>query len=99
MEVDIYKKIEIDFGSNSSAAHQLLDDLDAKTKGLVSPRLVRAIIFISNGSIELLKKNIELARKDWRDILLQAEYSYPDTVRVRDFDKTFYELKLIEKRT
>lgn len=99
MLTDIYQKIEVDFGTQAALAHQALDELDARTKGLISPRLTRAIIFISNGDIQALKKNIELARKDWRDVLLQAEYSYPDNIRVRNFEKTFHELKLIEKRT
>ena len=99
MEVDIYQKIQADFGEDAAEAKKLLDELDARTKGLVSNRLIRAIIFLSNGSIDQLKAKIELARKDWRDVLLQAEYSYPDTQRIRDFEKTFHELNLIKKRT
>ena len=99
MLTDIYQKIAADFGSQAALAHQALDELDVKTKGLISPRLVRAIIYLSKGNIEELKKKIELARHNSQDIFMQSEFSYPENTRIRDFNKTFHELKLIEKST
>jgi len=98
VQTDIYQKIQCDFGANASLAMQELDKLDAESKGLVGPRLVRALVYLAKGDIEALKKAIDLARTDWRDILLQAEYSYPKNIRVRDFDKTFHELKLLNNK-
>lgn len=98
MQTDIYQKIQSDFGAHSPSVIQAFDELDAESKGLVSPRLIRALVYLAQGDLEKLKKAIALARKDWRDVLLQAEYSYPETVRVRDFDKTFHELGLLGKK-
>ncbi len=97
MLTDIYQKIERDFGVQTPLALAALDQLDAKTKGLVSPRLVRSIVYLAKGDVSALEKYIDLAQVDWRDVLLQAEYSYPDDTRLRDFDKTFHELKLLGK--
>ena len=94
---DIHQKIQIDFGLRAPFAMQVLDELDAESKGLVSPRLIRALVYLAKGDIEALKKTVELARTDWRDVLLQAEYSYPEAIRVRDFDKTFHELGSLNK--
>lgn len=98
MLTDIYQKLESDFGEKSSLAIEALDQLDAETKGFVGPRLVRAMLYLAKGDIGALRRVIDLARQDWRDVLLQAEYSYPDNTRVRDFEKTFHELQLIDKK-
>lgn len=97
MLTDIYQKIERDFADKTPLAIAALDQLDAKTKGLVSPRLIRSIVYLAKGDVSELEKYISLAQVDWRDVLLQAEYSYPDNTRLRDFDKTFHELKLLSK--
>ncbi len=100
MATDIYRKVERDFGAKAVEVHHALDELDAKTKGLVSPRLIRAIIFLADGDLKRFHQTLELAQTDWRDVLLQAEYSYPENNHIRDFNKTFYELGLLEnKRT
>ncbi len=99
MEVDVYQKIKVDFGEGAADARKLNEELDAKTKGLFSSRVIRAIIYLANGSVDQLKSTIELARNDWRDVLLQAEYSYPETQRIRDFEKTFHELNLVKTLT
>ena len=51
-------------------------------------RIVRALIFTGNKDINHLKKMIELTRTDWRDLLMNAEYEYPEK-RVRDFNNEF----------
>ena len=95
MEIDIFQKIEKDFGTEAKVAREELDILDAKTKGLIDNRLLRSIIYLAEGNIEKLKMYIAMARLDWRDVLWQAEYDSPDdTMRKRDFNKTFLELGL-----
>lgn len=42
----------------------------------------------------MLKQVIRLSQLDLRDVLWQAEYDCGDEI-LRDFNKTFYELKLI----
>ena len=99
MSVDIYQKIESDFGANAHEVHETLKDLDAKTKGLISNRVIRAIIFLSNGEISTFQEKVKLAQTDWRDVLTQAEYSYPENIQLRDFNKTFYELGLLKRKS
>ena len=39
-----------------------------------SPRIIRCIIKISDGDMDLLERYIKSALSDWRDIILWAEY-------------------------
>ncbi|WP_036187869.1 hypothetical protein [Marinobacterium lacunae] len=96
MALDIYQKIENDFGERANEVHEELKVLDAKTKGMISNRIIRAIVYLSNGDVSTFHEKVKLAQVDWRDVLMQAEYSYPENERLRDFDKTFYELGLLK---
>jgi hypothetical protein len=46
--------------------------LDAS--GLSTPRIVRAVLLLSNGSLTLLRHYVGAAQQDVRDVLLNAEY-------------------------
>ena len=78
LAVDIYQKIEHDFGDSAEVIHEALKVLDAKTKGLISNRIIRAIIYLSDGNLEQFNQKVLLAQTDWRDVLAQAEYTHPD---------------------
>jgi hypothetical protein len=95
MALDIYQKIEKDFGDTAKEIHKTLETLDAKTKNIIGNRIIRAIIYLANGDVVKFHEKVKLAQVDWRDVLMQAEYSYPENERLRDFDKTFYELGLL----
>jgi hypothetical protein len=41
---------------------------------LSTPRIMRSVLFLANGSLSLLKHNIEVCRTDLREILTNAEY-------------------------
>ncbi|MEM1002817.1 MAG: hypothetical protein AAGH46_09215 [Bacteroidota bacterium] len=71
METDIKVRIEKDFGDKSSKAIKLLDDFEHEFD--LSPRVSRCIIHLSEGDINKLELNIELAQEDWRDIIDMAE--------------------------
>lgn len=96
MALDIYQKIENDFGERANEVHEELKVLDAKTKGMIGNRIIRAIVYLSNGDVSTFHEKVKLAQVDWRDVLMQAEYSCPENERLRDFDKTFYELGLLK---
>ena len=85
---DIKNRIKIDFGKNSGDAIRQIQELIISDKCFQSHRLVRALIFTGNKDIIHLKKMIKLARTDWRDLLMWAEYEHPET-RIRDFNKEF----------
>lgn len=92
--IDIQKKLELDFGRESSLAKDELEALYAQTNWRIGNRMVRAIVYLSNGDFESLKKTIEHANTDYKDILWQAEYDRGDD-QLRDFNKTFEELSLL----
>lgn len=96
MALDIYQKIENDFGERANEVHEELKVLDAKTKGIISNKIIRAIVYLSNGDVSTFHEKVKLAQVDWRDVLMQAEYSHPENERLRDFDKTFYALGLLK---
>ena len=96
MKTDIYQKIERDFGNDLKLALEQVDILDARSKGLVGDRMLRAMIFLANGNIDRFKQVIELGRTDYRDVLWQAEYDCGEEQQY-DFNKTFHELKLMGK--
>lgn len=89
---DVYKQLEIDFKSNSKKAITLLSIAISSFDYIRSDRIVRCIVFLSDGSISKLKKNIELATTDPRDVMFCAEYTERDKttpLRVRNFNNTF----------
>jgi hypothetical protein len=96
MKTDIYQKIERDFGDDLKLAIEQIEILDARSKGLVGDRMLRAMVFLAKGNIERFKQVIELGRTDYRDVLWQAEYDCGEE-QLYDFNKTFHELKLMGK--
>ena len=98
MATDIFQKLELDFGVNLSNAQEVLAGLDAKTKGLVSPRVVRSIVYLSKGDLESLERLAKLSLVDCRDVLWQAEYDGGED-QLRDFNKTFHELGLLKSKS
>ncbi|WP_372745273.1 elongation factor Tu [Lutibacter sp.] len=85
---DIKKKLESDYGKNSGEAKRKIQKLIKSNKEFRSHRIVRALIFAGKKEINHLEKMIELTRTDWRDLLMNAEYEYPEK-RVRDFNREF----------
>ncbi len=92
---DINKRIEIDFGVQSNMAIEILKTAIEKTEYLKTDRVIRCIIFLSKGDLNELKKNIEVAINDTRDVMLWAEYEKLSEdfnyKRKRDFNNTFQE--------
>ncbi len=90
---DIKEKIESDFGNKAPEVYKIIEDAISKTAYLNHHRIIRCIIFLADKNFESLKKNIERATNDPRDVMLLAEYTSveKDPKRVRDFNKTFSE--------
>ena len=51
-------------------------------------RVLRCILHRSDGDLDFLQANLEIAQQDYRDIIWYAEYD-ADDVRVNDFNKAF----------
>ena len=91
---DILQKIRLDFNDSADKVIGILIDAITKTDYLKTDRIIRCIIFLAGGNIEKLKKYIDNATFDPRDVMLWAEYENLDDKdfkykRIRDFNKTF----------
>lgn len=91
--IDIRERIENDFGDKSPEVIRLFDEAISKADYLNHNRIIRCILFLSEKDIEKLKKNIEAATYDPRDVMLWAEYINQGQIekpkRIRDFNKPF----------
>lgn len=94
MKADILQKIEKDFAEHHQFAIKQIEVFDAKHKGLLTDRILRAVVFLAKGNSEKLMQVLALAETDYRDVLWQAEYDRNEQ-RIYDFNQSFYELKLI----
>lgn len=57
-----------------------------------TPRVARAVLFLSDGSVTVLKHYLDIARKDVEQVLTWAEYVVdvgPDPLWARDMSKPF----------
>jgi hypothetical protein len=84
---DILTQIKLQFGENHKKVIEILEN-----DFLNSNRIIRCIIFLSEKNIEKVKENINLAKIDWRDIILLAEYENNENREpklIRDFNKPF----------
>ena len=85
---DILKKIEVQFGEKDGEIIRKLQYFIKKDKSFRSARIIRAILYLSNGNEVQIEKHIKQAETDWRDILLWAEYDKNDN-QIRDFNNEF----------
>jgi len=85
---DIKNRLKSDYRKNYGEAIWCIQKALISNKDFRSNRILRALIYTGNKDIVHLKKMIELARTDWRDLLLNAEYEHPNK-RVRNFDNEF----------
>jgi hypothetical protein len=73
---DILEKIRQDFsGGEMLSVIERLESLQRDDPQLFHDRIVRCIIFVSAGRINVVEQAIELARTDYRDLIVWAEYS------------------------
>jgi hypothetical protein len=90
---DISDKIESDFRERAPEVFAIFEEAISKTEYLNLDRIIRCILFLAEKDIDELKKNIEVAVYDPRDVMFKAEYKetwrefHPK--RIRDFNKTF----------
>ena len=87
---DISLKVKIEFKEpvKITAAFKLLLDYYGNGKNDQHFRLARCLLFETNGDLEKLERNINIARTDPRDIFFQAEYDQQSN-RVRNLSRSF----------
>ena len=89
---DILDQIKVQFCENYKNVTEIFKIELSENDFLNSHRIIRCIIFLSENSIEKLKENINIAKIDWRDIILSAEYENNEKnelILKRDFNKPF----------
>jgi hypothetical protein len=88
--LDIQQKIKFDFPKKDEQIiiYKLLSDFYKDWDTDSNFRLARCILFDTNGQLEQVKTNINLARIDPRDIFIQAEYDQQMNC-LRDLNKPF----------
>jgi hypothetical protein len=93
LKPDILHRIQSDFGESAEEAKEILIESISKVAYLRTDRVIRCIVFLSKGNLLDLRKYIETAIADTRDVMLWAEYEeLPGNYnfkRLRNFNKTF----------
>jgi hypothetical protein len=89
---DIVEKVKRDFESPDDAALvlSLLDDFTEQRPDLAADRILRCMVFVANGDLDLFDKALDLARIDYRDLIVWAEYDEV-FVQIRDMSVPFEE--------
>lgn len=96
MATDIYQKIEKDFGADSKKIMEEIEFMNAQSKGLIGNRFLRAIVYLAKGNFDDFRYFAEKARTEYNEVLQQAEYD-ENGHKVYDFNKSFHQLKLMDK--
>ena len=87
---DIITKVRQDFSeADAGAVLQLLDELQKENPRVFSDRILRCIVFTAEGSFDWFASEVALARVDWRDVIVNAEYDKDRETRRRDFGLPF----------
>ena len=97
MKEDILTKIENDFAPDDAeiVRESLLDAIRQKPK-LYNDRVLRCILFVSEGDLNKFEEAHKSAETDYRDLIVSAEYAcgkheMDDWKRSRNFEHPFGE--------
>lgn len=86
---DIEARIVADFPASEHAA--ITNGLIGLSDATPEPtRVARCVLFVANGDLDEFERMVELARTDYRDAIVAAEYDR-DLNRLRDFGWPFGE--------
>lgn len=85
---DIARKVISEFGEDADEVVQDLLKMAAEDPQIFNDRLLRCIVFISHGSRTKMQEAYMLAKTDFRDVIVAAEYD-ANWVPVRDFRQPF----------
>ncbi len=89
---DVVARIDADFGQRAALAFRELQEVIGETPSVRQPRITRGILWLAGGDLAKLDGAIELAVKDYRDLLMAAEYERGpegEAIRRRDFAERF----------
>lgn len=87
---DILAKIRLDFSDGEILpVIELLTDLQREDPRLFCDRILRCILYVARGRFADLADAVALARLDWRDLIVAAEYDGQFEARQRDLSLPF----------
>jgi len=87
---DIITKVRQDFSEDDAIAIiQLLSELQNENPRIFCDRILRCIVFSAKGRFDEFACAVALARIDWRDVIVNAEYDRDRETRRRDFELPF----------
>jgi hypothetical protein len=87
---DILAKVRQDFSVEETLPIiEMLSELQKENTRLFNDRILRCILFVADGRFESLVDSVALARKDWRDLIINAEYDGQFGARHRDLSLPF----------
>jgi hypothetical protein len=90
LQQDIITKVRQDFSEDdASVIVQLLSELQNENPTIFGDRILRCIIFSADGRFDWFASAVSLARVDWRDVIVNAEYDRDRNARLRDFNLPF----------
>ena len=85
---DINLRIKNDFPKRED--QEIIENIFSSLKVNERDRVFRCILFAAKGNLNMLGKLEELAKVDYRDVIMQGEYEYPSGKRLRNFDEPFH---------
>ena len=85
MKSDIEQRVKSDFPKNVNLVNKLLDGAELPER----ERVIRGILFLAEGDLDKFGDYLDLAKRDYRDLIMNAEFEYPSGERVRDFSESF----------
>ena len=87
---DILAKIRQDFSDGEmSPVIEMMTDLQKEDVRLFTDRILRCILFVARGRFDALADAVALARRDPRDLIVDAEYDGHFGARHRDLSLPF----------
>jgi len=89
---DIIAKVRQDFTDDDMIPIlQLLSELQKEDSKIFGDRILRCIVFLAGGSFEEFADAVAMARLDWRDLIVEAEYDgwYGEHNRRRNLNLPF----------
>jgi hypothetical protein len=87
---DILVKIRQDFsGGETLPVIEMMTELQKEDARLFSDRILRCILFVARGRFDALADAVALARCDYRDLIVNAEYDGHFGAQHRDLSLPF----------
>ena len=74
VDVELEAEVRSTFGSDADEVLALLSKYGRQSSHREVDRVRRAILTLSRGEVERVRHNVEVAQRDYRDVLYWAEY-------------------------